>query len=197
VTVPPTVVFLVRHGRTELNAAGVLHGRLDPGLDDIGITQAAALGALFAGVELRAVVSSPLLRAVQTAQPIAASTGAGLIVDDALADRDYGPWAERDPTEVVARFGSLDAATGVELPDRFTARVAGAFDTIASGGETGAVVVVAHDAVNRAVLATLVPGLGDPDSIGQRTGCWNRLEHDGHAWAAPIVDGVPGDGHLP
>lgn len=77
--------------RTALNAAGVLRGRLDPPLDDVGEHQARALGALFADVSVAAVVSSPLQRASQTAQPIADATGAPLVCDDAFVDRDYGP----------------------------------------------------------------------------------------------------------
>ncbi|MGH2843820.1 MAG: histidine phosphatase family protein, partial [Solirubrobacteraceae bacterium] len=41
-------VFLVRHGRTALNAAGVLRGHLDPPLDDVGVEEAGRLGELFA-----------------------------------------------------------------------------------------------------------------------------------------------------
>jgi broad specificity phosphatase PhoE len=64
------VVYLVRHGRTELNAAGLLRGRLDPPLDDMGEREAAALGQQFARVTIAAIVSSPLERGRQTAEAI-------------------------------------------------------------------------------------------------------------------------------
>src|SRR6266511_4128686 len=65
------VVYLVRHGRTPLNAAGLLRGRLDPPLDDTGAQEAAALGRVFQGVTAASVFSSPLVRARQTAAAIA------------------------------------------------------------------------------------------------------------------------------
>jgi broad specificity phosphatase PhoE len=185
------VVYLVRHGRTELNAAGVLRGRLDPPLDDVGRAEAAAVSELFDGVRLAVVVSSPLRRARQTAQPIADVTGAALFSDEQLIDRDYGPWAGRPAAEVVARFGSLDATPGVEPAEPFGARVSTAIAILADRWSPGPLAAVAHDAVNRYALATLVPDLGNPDRIPQRTGCWNRIERVGSVWCAPVVDALP------
>lgn len=55
-----------------------------------------------------------------------------------------------------------------------------------------------HDAVNRALLGTLVPELGrDPGRIPQRTGCWNKRVRERGAWHIPILDARPGDGHHP
>jgi broad specificity phosphatase PhoE len=68
-------IFLVRHGRTPLNAAGVLRGRIDTPLDDVGQAEARALGDTFRGVGLGGVVSSPLVRAYDTAAAIARTSG--------------------------------------------------------------------------------------------------------------------------
>jgi alpha-ribazole phosphatase len=58
-------LYVIRHGRTEANAAGLLQGRLDPPLDDVGRAQAASLvGAL---PPLDRLVCSPLRRARETA----------------------------------------------------------------------------------------------------------------------------------
>ncbi len=54
------IVFLVRHGRTPLNAAGVLRGRIDTPLDHVGRAEARALGDVFHGVSISGVVTSPL-----------------------------------------------------------------------------------------------------------------------------------------
>ena len=197
VTLPDVVVYLVRHGRTSLNADGVLRGRLDPPLDDAGRTEAADLGNLFADLPLAAVVSSPLSRARETAAPIVATTGAPLDIDPALTDRDYGQWAGTRQDEVECRFGSLDAAPGVESAEAFAARVASALTRLADRWAPGPIAVVAHEAVNRHVLARLVPGLGPPGDIRQRIGCWNRLERASGSWRVPIVDGIPGDGRRP
>lgn len=193
----PEVVYLIRHGRTDLNAAGRLRGRLDPPLDLKGRTEATALASLFHNLQLVAVVCSPLLRARQTAEPIAAATRAPLRFDDRLLDRDYGSWAGHALGEVERRFGSVDAAPGVEPLAAFGARVSTAILGLADDYAPGPVAVVAHDAVNRHALAHLVPDLGDADRIVQRTGCWNRLEHNGSGWTATIIDGVPDDGRRP
>lgn len=186
-------VFLVRHGRTALNARGALRGRLDVELDDAGRAEAEALARSFAGAALALVVTSPLARARQTAAPIAAAAGVRIEIDDALVDRDYGPWAGHSADDVRAQFGSLDGAPGVEPEDELRGRVLGALERAASCARDAPVVVVAHDAVNRTVLAALAPDLGPPDRIGQRTGCWNRLERgeDG-GWSVPLVDQPPG-----
>lgn len=189
-------VYLVRHGRTALNAAGVLRGRLDPPLDDAGEQQAHALGVLFAGVSVGAIVSSPLLRARQTARPIADATGVLLVCDDAFVDRDYGPWAGRAPAEVEADYGSIEAAPGIESSGSFVGRVIFAARAVAS--RFGSVVIVGHDAVNRTLLAELAANTPDePDTIPQRTGCWNKLEHVEARWLATVIDAIPGDGPLP
>jgi probable phosphoglycerate mutase len=137
------------------------------------------------------VVTSPLRRARQTAAVIAQATGASLEICDGLADRDYGPWAGTPGSEVVGRFGSLDAAPSVEPARDLVARVVSAMETIAGRWPNQAVAVVAHDAINRHAIAALVPGAPDARDIPQQTGCWNRLERDPTGWTAPIVD-APG-----
>jgi len=189
-------VFLVRHGRTELNAAGLLRGRLDPPLDEIGRHEAEALGVLFEAVPVDLILSSPLQRARQTAARIAAATRAPLRADDAFADRDYGCWAGHDRAEVEARYGSLDRAPDVEPLDALVTRSVS--ELRAHAAAVGTLVVVAHDAVNRAMLARLAANVSDdPESIPQRTGCWNRLECRDGTWLASVVDAIPGDGRRP
>jgi probable phosphoglycerate mutase len=189
-------VYVVRHGRTALNAAGVLRGRLDPPLDDVGEEEARALGTLFANCHVDAVVCSPLQRARQTAQPFADATGATLASEDAFVDRDYGPWAGKTRAEVESRYGSLDRAPEIEPMGSLVGRVVFAARAVAARFDS--VVIVGHDVVNRALLATLASNTVDePDAIPQRTGCWNKLEHIESTWVATVVDAVPGDGRVP
>ena len=110
-------VYLARHGRTELNAAGLLRGHLDPPLDTTGQQEAKALAAAIATFRPSLVVASPLRRAVETARYIAEECGLEVEIDDRLIDRDYGPWAGHSLEEVTAEFGSVDAAPGVEPRD--------------------------------------------------------------------------------
>jgi broad specificity phosphatase PhoE len=192
---PDAVVYLCRHGRTALNAAGVLRGRLDPPLDEAGEAEATGLADTFRGVTIAAVVSSPLSRARQTATAVANAFGIAPAVDDRLADRDYGPWVGTSRETVVARFGSLDSAPGVEARDVVTARAKAAMLDAARRGAP--VLLVAHDAINRAVLSCLAGTGTNGVDLPQPTGCWNRLERRGGSWTAPIIGAVPGDDRRP
>jgi len=81
-----TVVSLVRHGEVD-NPTGVLYGRL-PGfrLSAAGEAMAKTVAAALAGRDVRVVISSPLERAVQTAEPIAAQFGLDVQIDERLIE---------------------------------------------------------------------------------------------------------------
>ena len=79
-----TVLILVRHGRTALNAAGLLQGRVDEPLDEIGRRQAVAVAERVGAVD--ELVSSPLLRARQTAEAF----GVPFAIDDRWIELAYG-----------------------------------------------------------------------------------------------------------
>jgi uncharacterized repeat protein (TIGR03847 family) len=87
-----TTVLLLRHGRSTANAQGVLAGRNDSELDETGRDQALDLANRLADVPLDILVTSPQLRARQTAQ-MAAAGRAEAVVDDAFAECDYGDWS--------------------------------------------------------------------------------------------------------
>jgi broad specificity phosphatase PhoE len=76
--------MLVRHGRTEANAGQRLQGRLDLPLDDVGVAQVAELAAWLGRPDR--IISSPLLRARQTAEAF----GLPYEVDDRWIELDYG-----------------------------------------------------------------------------------------------------------
>jgi broad specificity phosphatase PhoE len=191
------VAYLVRHGRTELNAAGCLRGHADPPLDDVGRTEAERLAKLFVGVRVGAIFTSPLQRARQTAAPIAETTGVHPLVVFRFADRDFGRWNGARRAEVERQFGYIDAAPGVEPRERFARRVLGAFAAEAERSDP-AFMVVAHEAVHQLILARLTGTPGDdPDRIQQRIGCWNQLDRDDGEWTAAVVDALPDDGPEP
>lgn len=92
---PPTVTVLARHGATEYSLAKRFSGRggLDVPLADLGLRQANALADELAQRDgIAAIVSSPLLRAQQTAQIAAQRLGLPVSVDDDLAECDFGDW---------------------------------------------------------------------------------------------------------
>jgi probable phosphomutase (TIGR03848 family) len=92
-----TTVLLVRHGRTDANASGVLAG-WTPGvhLDEKGRGQAAALGARLSGVPLAALVSSPLERCQETAAAVAEGRSVAVRTDERLGEARYGEWTGQE-----------------------------------------------------------------------------------------------------
>jgi len=194
----PITIYLMRHGQTAYNVDDRLRGRADLELTDTGRAQADALGRLFAGLALSRVVSSPLRRAVDTASPVASAAGLKVEPDDAFNDRDYGEWTGASRSDVIQRFGSIDAAPGVESWQTLCDRVSSAFDSLLASSHGPAVVLVGHDASNRALLATLIPTLGQrPGDIPQANGCWNRLEWKDDGWTLTVLNASPGDGQCP
>jgi probable phosphomutase (TIGR03848 family) len=83
-------VLLLRHGRTTANASGTLAGRTPVELDEKGVAQAQTVGERLAGLPLRAVVSSPLLRCQQTVGH--ALPDVSPLIDDGLTECGYGDW---------------------------------------------------------------------------------------------------------
>ncbi len=99
------MLYLVRHGRTATNADRRLLGRVDVPLDELGRRQAAALGQLGFLRGAARVVSSPLLRARDTA----AALGPRVSVDERWAEIDYGMydgWKVEDASELWKRWGA-------------------------------------------------------------------------------------------
>jgi alpha-ribazole phosphatase len=83
------VLILVRHGRTPANAAGLLQGRLDQDLDELGERQADAVAEMVAStVPIDAVIASPLKRAQQTA----AAFGRPVETDERWVEVSYGTY---------------------------------------------------------------------------------------------------------
>lgn len=187
-----TQVLLVRHGETALNAGGRLRGRLDPDLNAVGQREVAALARALMAYDVRTVYTSPLLRARRTAQAIADACGASVEIDERLNDRDYGQWAGQRRDDVLSRWGSIDAAPGVELAAEVVARSMAVFEELADRPGT---VLVAHDAINQPVLQQLDPSLPGPPQ--QHTACWNVLERNSNQpWRIIALNQIADDGPL-
>jgi probable phosphoglycerate mutase len=137
------------------------------------------------------VVASPLLRARQTAQPVADRAGREVATDVRLLDRDYGQWTGADRESVAAQWGSVDAAPGVEPVRAVRERAVRGLTDIARRSRGGTAVVVSHDAVNRQLLVAFDAGLGDPDTLPQDNGCFNTLELRGDSWTVLSVNELP------
>ena len=156
-------LFLVRHGQTEGNIEGRSQGHREVPLNERGLRQAVALGERLRGQALVAVYSSPLGRALQTAQAIAAPHGLKVIPDARLAELDHGildgltgPELRRDYADFLARWRT-DDPTDLVMPDGESMgdaqrRMIEVMEAIASEHADGAVAAVSHNLATRAFL---------------------------------------------
>lgn len=182
-----TDVYLCRHGRTPLNVAGRLRGRLNPDLDLIGRSEARDLAKLLGEVGLTRVIASPLARAVQTATPIAELSQVELEIDERLVDRDYGAFDGQPAADVIAEYGSLDDAPGVEDAQSVFDR---AFEALQAAADSTSdpIAMVSHDAVIRILLDRLTPTQNHTHHVQPRTGCWSLLRRDADGWHLLAAD---------
>ena len=99
-------VLLVRHGETEDNVARRFQGRSDSQLNERGRAQSRALAERLRGEGLRALYSSPLSRARETAEIVAAEVGLEVVFDERLVEADTGDWTGLLTEEIVAMAGA-------------------------------------------------------------------------------------------
>lgn len=118
--------YLVRHGESAWNAKGLLCGRSDVPLSEVGRQQAKSLAARLKSIPFEAFYSSPLERALETARLISVSVGLQPVVDQRLAELDYGQWEGRTLADIMENdaeaFRAWDANPALLAPP---------------GGETG------------------------------------------------------------
>lgn len=147
------MLIVCRHGRTPANAAGELLGRRDPGLDDVGREQAAAIAtAIPAGAR---VISSPLQRCRETAAAISDTVE----VDERLIEISYGE-LEGVPVREVApeiwqawRRDTNWAPAGGESHEQLAARVWALLDELAEPAASNDIVLVSHVSPIKASVA--------------------------------------------
>ncbi|MGB8961236.1 MAG: bifunctional RNase H/acid phosphatase [Pseudonocardiaceae bacterium] len=158
----PTRLLMLRHGQTEHSAQRRYSGRGDLPLTELGERQAAAAAARLANSDgVAAVVSSPLLRARQTAQPAADALGVPVTVHDGLIETDFGAWEgltfaearDRDP-DLHTRWltDTSLAMPGGESMDAVHRRVRRVRDQLIAQHGAATVIVVSHVTPIKALL---------------------------------------------
>ncbi len=149
----PTVTLLLRHGQTPMSVQKRYAGVSDAPLTEVGVQQAAAAGKRLASAGIAAIVTSPLLRAVRTAEEVGAATGAPVEVDAGFRETDFGAWdgltfaevRERWPAELAAWLADPAVAPpgGESFADVGT-RVTGALRRVLAGHQGQTVLIVSH-----------------------------------------------------
>lgn len=159
------MIRLARHGQTAYNAIGRFQGRLPIPLDDTGRDQARALAETCAGMGFVSLWCSPLARARETADIVAARLGLEPREDERWAETDAGDWTNRFFEDVIAedpdRFAAFDAVRadfafpGGESLAEHQARVASAVHDLEARAADHPALVVCHAVTIRLALVAV------------------------------------------
>ena len=103
-------ITLLRHGESEGNNSGVLQGQTDYPLTKTGIEQARCLASTWKAQDFKfdLIISSPLLRASQTAQIIATNLGSPIQYEHAWMERNFGELQGKSLKEINQRIPPVD-----------------------------------------------------------------------------------------
>ena len=160
-----TEIILARHGETEWNVGEVFRGRIDIGLSETGIKQAELLGEYLGSFKIESIQSSPLKRALSTAEIIANYHQLEVTINPGLIDLDFGEWHGLSHQEVKDKYKDLYAEwtirpdtvqmPGGESLNDVTKRVTTVVNDVIARYE-GTVVLVSHRVVNKVLICALL-----------------------------------------
>jgi len=160
-----TEIILARHGETEWNVEEIFRGRIDIELNETGIKQARLLAEYLSDVEIQAIYSSPLKRALRTAEIIASYHKLDIEITPGLIDFNYGQWQGLPHQEVEDKYKELygewiSSPERVKMPageslDEVRERAIGVVDDVIAKYE-GTVVLVSHRVVNKVLICALL-----------------------------------------
>ncbi len=154
-------LIFVRHAEPDEEVRDRIYGRLDPELSERGREHAATIAAALEGEPIAAVYTSPRLRALATAEPLAARLGVQARVEDDLREIDFGELEGLTLAEAVERFPAESRWTaapatalfpGGESVAALRARAIAAAHSIAARHEGETAAVFTHAVVIRAIL---------------------------------------------
>lgn len=182
-----TTVILIRHGETDWNRDRRFRGHAPVPLNARG-RQEAELTAqrVVSSWNVNTIYSSPVARAVETAEPLRRLTGLPIHVSAPFVDLDFGAWQGRTPAEVVLSHPDeletwMREPAAVRIPCGETlaeveVRAMSELSAIVSRHPKQTVAIVSHTEVNRLVILTALRG--SPNAlrrVGQDTCAINVL----------------------
>jgi broad specificity phosphatase PhoE len=183
-----TEIYLVRHGQTEWNAQLIFRGRKDIPLNEVGHKQARALAGALKDRNIDAIYTSPLRRALETAQPVATLFDLEAVPVQGLIDINYGEWEGVSHDEIKRRYTHQYAQWEkrpelVQFPqgetlDAVKERAFGALTDIARKNPARSVLIISHRVINKVLLCALL-GISNAHfwEIRQDTGCINIMDY--------------------
>jgi broad specificity phosphatase PhoE len=202
-----TRFILVRHGETTWNREGRYQGQIDTPLSSFGLEQGAKVAAALKDVPIDICYASPLSRSYQTAEMCARHHNLPVVPDERLLEINHGEWegllasevAERQP-ELLERWRTtvvdVQMPGGENIKD-VCKRSMDAFIEYAAKHKGKTVLVVAHDAVNKAVLCDILDiDLSHFWQIKQDNTCINVFEYHNGKWRLVLMNNTSHLGFL-
>ena len=188
------MLYIIRHGQTARNKAKVLQGHFDEPMDAEGVAQARAAHERFvaAGLRFDRVYTSPLSRAVQTAEIVA--PGVPRVMDERLIEIDCGPYEGMDLLdplpEVMAFFRDfrhVPAPEGMESLESIVGRVAAFLADVHDEAADKNILVSTHGVAMRGMLECLERGAAGDSWSKRIVNCAVYVAEalPGGAWSAP------------
>lgn len=191
-------IIFWRHGQTDLNVEQRIQGAADFPLNEVGIAQAQVAAKEIVKLQPTRIISSDLMRAVDTAQVVGECLGIEVELDERLRERSYGKWEGMTAAEIRAQYpeqwenwrsGTDPVGIGVEVKNdcgnRIAAVVAAAAEQAEANAAPETLLLVSHGGAISAGVLTL---------LGQNPSQWSGITGmDNCHWAllAPRVGGTP------
>jgi broad specificity phosphatase PhoE len=181
-----TEILLIRHGETAWNRSKIFRGTYDIELNDTGKAQAGLVSKVFAKRKIDAAYSSPLSRAIETAQISLIDQNIKPVIEDGLIDINYGDWTGKEEGEIAQQWPDEHEVWSSEphkaqIPAGETLqsvydRAFGAMEAIVARHQGQRVALFAHRVVNKVlVLGALGLGLSRFKFIIQDNCCVNEF----------------------
>ena len=164
-------IYLIRHGETAWNRENRIQGREDVPLSPEGRAQVEQCARAFEGISLKAVASSPLSRAVDTAKAIGSAAGVQVIIKQGLIERDFGDISGK----VVDIFNPEKYTTNLEPLDQVARRMLDALKELAKELK-GNFAAVSHGGSINALLKELTGGRIGSGKTRLKNACISVLE---------------------
>jgi broad specificity phosphatase PhoE len=187
-----TKLGLLRHGQTDWNIQFLLQGVTDIPMNETGLLQAKSASKAIVSTEWDLILTSPLSRARQTAEIVAATGGfPDIEVEELLLERSFGEAEGLSHEQWKDRYKNLDEIPGGESVSALTTRSQLLLDTILERYAGKSILAVSHGAFIRKVLEA--GSQGEFPREGERLGnaSLNIVEHFESRWQVTKYDLEP------
>ncbi len=159
-------LYLIRHGETQWNTAKRFQGWTDIELNENGLKQAELLGRRFEGIHIDELYSSPLKRAVKTAEEISKARGLDIKTSEYFKEINFGAWEGKTRSELSELYGNefddfIKHPQDLPFPgegsfDNVTERIKKGLHEILDGKDNVSIAIVSHGGIIRLIIRYLL-----------------------------------------